>query len=132
MASVKLLIANGRMNTSMKSNVILYRSAFVGLICGILSAYPFELKFLAAVIFWGVAGAIIGLFVAGQRETIQSGVLYGNFLSVGFLFSRFAVTAHVIPSLLFVALAILGTTVGGILTVFVGSKLRRKHTNGAA
>ena len=97
-----------------------------------LSTYPVELRFLAAVIFWSVAGIVIGLFVEGKREIIQSGVLYGIFLSIGFLFSRFGLTTRVTPGILFVVLAIIGTTVGGIMTVFVGSKLRRKNTKEAA
>ena len=115
-----------------KSKAILFLSAFVGFIAGMLSTYPVELRFLAAVIFWSVVGIVIGLFVEGKREIIQSGVLYGIFLSVGFLFSRFGLTTRVIPGILFVVLAIIGTTVGGIMTVFVGSKLARKNTKGAA
>lgn len=83
----------------MKSKTILYLSGFVGLIGGILSTYPFELKFLVAIIFLGVVGVVIGLFAEGRRETIQAGVLYGIFLSLGFLFSRFGMTARVIPGI---------------------------------
>ena len=116
----------------MKSKAILFLSVIVGVLCGILSTYPVELKFLAAVIFWSIAGVVIGLFVTGKTEAIQGGLLYGIFLSVGFLLSRFGLTARPIPGILFVVLAFIGTTVGGIATVFVGSKLRRKPTQGAA
>src|SRR6185369_11718198 len=96
----------------------------LGVVCGILSTYPIELKFLPCIIFWGLAGAILGLFTEGKREIIRAGILFGIFLAVAFLFSRFGGTFDKVPSYsLFVALASVGSTIGGIGAVFIGSKL---------
>ncbi len=103
-----------------------FNSALAGFICGILSTYPVELRFLPAIIFWGVVGAGIGWFTQGKQAIVRSGVAYGIFLAIGFLFSRFGGTARQIPSYtLFVSLASIGSIGGGIFSVFIGSKLKK-------
>jgi hypothetical protein len=111
----------------MQSKAILFISALVGLVVGLVSTYPFLLGPIPSLILWGVAGIVLGLFTEGKKTIIWSGVLYGVFLSVFFLFSRFGGTADRIASYaLFVAgMSVVGV-LGGIVVVLIGSKLRRK------
>ena len=72
---------------------------------------------------------MLGYFVArGTKAVIWLGILYGVFLSVFFLFSRFGGTSDKIfgYSLFVAALSIVGA-VGGMITVFIGSQLQRKR-----
>ncbi len=110
----------------MKSRFLLYIAILVGAVVGILSAH-FALGPVASFIFWGVSGIALGLFVKDKKTIIWSGILYGILLSISFLFSSFGGTADKIAgySIFILALCPVGA-LGGILTVFIGSKLRRK------
>src|SRR5918912_789055 len=104
---------------------ILYIPVLAGTMCGILSTIPSELRFLPAMLLWGGAGVVIGLFVRGRQEAIRWGLLYGAFLLVGFFVSRLAVSTKALHSALFVALAIILTPIGAVMAVSGGAILRR-------
>ncbi len=109
---------------AMKNTLII--SALVGAACGILSTYPFALGPGLSMSFWTIAGLGIGLFVKGLRTVIWSGIAFGVCLSVVFLFSRFGGTPDKIPSysVFMAALSVIGAF-GGVVTVSVGSRLRK-------
>jgi hypothetical protein len=109
----------------MRPRSIPYIPVVAGIVCGILSTIPFELRFLPSVLLWGGVGVVIGLFVRGRRETVRWGLLYGVFLLVGFFVSRLAVSTKALHSALFVALAIILTPIGAVMAVSGGSILGR-------
>ena len=61
-----------------------YVPALAGLIRGILSTVPVELRFVPAMLLWGGVGLAIGLLVRQRRDAVGWGGLYGLFLLVGF------------------------------------------------
>lgn len=97
-----------------------------GAVCGVLSTYPSELRFLPSILLWGGVGVLIGLF-ARARDAVWTGALYGLFLLVGFFATRLAVSSHSIHRPLFDVLAVVFTPLGAIVAVYAGSKLRRDN-----
>jgi hypothetical protein len=95
-----------------------------GVMCGILSTIPFELRFMPSMLLWGGTGVVVGIF-AQTGQAIRWGLRYGISLLVGFFVSRLAVDTRALHSLLFVALAIILTPIGAVAAVSVGSRLRR-------
>jgi hypothetical protein len=110
----------------MRSKHNFYTSALVGVVIGLVSTYPIALGFIPSFILWAIAGILLGLCAHGMKTIIWSGILYGVFLSVSFLFSRFGGTADKIfaYALFVVGMSLVGA-VGGSITIYVGSKLRR-------
>jgi hypothetical protein len=101
-------------------------AAVVGIVCGLLSTQVLLIGW-GNLLFWGLVGVILGWFTKGKKEVIQSGLWYGFFLSLSFLFSGFQGTPDKLPGfiLLSFALSVVGA-LGGWLSVFVGNKLKRK------
>lgn len=99
--------------------------AIFGIIAGVVSTYPWELKFLPCIIVWGIIGAIVG-FLFTQDGVLKPGITYGFFLTFAFLLSRFGGTFNKLPSyLVFVLLACIGGIPGGLLVVWIGSKIKQ-------
>jgi hypothetical protein len=111
----------------MNSRSVPYIPVLAGVVCGILSTIPFELRFLPSMLLWGGVGVLIGLSVRGKQNVIRWGLLYGIFLLVGFFVARFAVDTRALHSPLFVALAIILTPIGALVAVSAGSRLRRRN-----
>ncbi len=108
----------------------IFRSIVVGILVGLISTYPIELGIVPSIVLWGMAGIVLGLFIEGKKDIIRSGILYGVFLSIFFLFSRFGGSADkILPYTLFVAGMSAVGAVGGLITVFIGSRLRQKKSN---
>lgn len=97
-----------------------------GVVCGMLSTFPIELRFLPSMILWGTAGIVVGFFTKEKKEILWFGVLYGFFLSIVFLYSRFGGTLDKVAaySLLVLGLSV-GGCAGGLLMVFIGSRFKK-------
>jgi len=74
---------------------------------------------------WGLAGLGLGFFTSGRSSILWTGIVYGVSLSFSFLLSGFGGRPEVFLSfiLLTLLLSVVGA-LGGILTVFIGSRLR--------
>ena len=110
----------------MKPNLLLIISGVVGIACGLVSHTPFlEGQWLNLAV-WGIVGIALGLFTIGTRLTIWAGLVYGFCLSVTFLVSGFQGSADKLPAFLLLTLVLsLVGALGGLVTVYVGSRLRR-------
>jgi fucose 4-O-acetylase-like acetyltransferase len=110
----------------MKKNLILFFSAALGIACGLASQSSFLAGQWANLILWGIAGVLLGLFTNGRRVMIWAGITYGVCLSIAFLLSGFQGSADKLPGFLALtlALSVIGA-IGGLVTVFVGSRLRQ-------
>jgi hypothetical protein len=100
---------------------------FAGVICGLLSTHSVLSGSWFNILFWGVAGAILGFFVPERREVLWSGGLYGFFLSISFLFFGFQGSSDKIVgfAVFSLILSVVGIA-GGIASVFIGSWVRRR------
>ena len=107
-----------------------YVPALGGLVCGILSTVPVELRFLPAMLLWGGVGLAIGLFVRQRRDAVGWGALYGLFLLVGFLGAHLVADAKALHNPLFDVLAIILTPVCALVAVSVGARLRLRSHQG--
>ena len=109
----------------MKSNFFLLISAAVGIVCGLASHIGFLSAPLTNLALWGLAGLGLGIFANGRRMILWTGIVYGVSLSFSFLLSGFGGRPEVFLSfiLLTLLLSVIGA-LGGLLTVFIGSRLR--------
>jgi hypothetical protein len=100
-------------------------ASVVGMLCGFLSTRAFLIGWWN-ILFWGAAGIVIGFFARGRKEIMWSGLYFGFFLSLSFLFSGFQGTPDKLPvfSLFAIFLSIIGA-LGGWLAVFLGSKIKK-------
>jgi hypothetical protein len=96
-----------------------------GIVCGILSTTPSELRFVPSMLLWGGIGVIVGFLVPGEQNAIRWGLIYGISLLIGFFVSRLAVDTKALHNPLFVVLAVILTPIGAVVAVYVGSRLRR-------
>lgn len=108
----------------------LYVPALAGLICGILSTVPVELRFLPAMLLWGGVGLAIGLPVRHRRDAVGWGGLYGLFLSVGFFGAHLVADSKALHNPLFDVLAVILTPLGALVGVSVGARLRPRSQQG--
>jgi hypothetical protein len=100
-------------------------AVIAGIATGLMSTFPVELGMIASFSFWCVAAIVLGLFTNDRRTIVISGILFGVFLSVAFLYSRFGGTADkLLAYSVFVAIMSIAGAAGGVVGVFVGSKLR--------
>jgi hypothetical protein len=110
----------------MKPNLLLIISGVVGIVCGLVSHTPFLNGQWLNLVVWGIVGIALGLFMSGTRLIIWAGLVYGFCLSVTFLISGFQGNADKLPAFLLLTLVLsLVGALGGLATVFVGSRLRR-------
>lgn len=110
----------------MKSRRLPVVSIVVGIVVGLLSTYPIELSALPSLILWALAGLVIGAFATTTKEILRAGILYGIFLAISFLFSRFGGNAHQIARYTsLVAAACIPAAICATIAVYVGSRLRR-------
>jgi hypothetical protein len=110
----------------MKSGHI-YISALAGIVCGLICTYPMELSAAPSLLIWAIGGILVGLFI-GRGSVVLQGIQYGVWLSFVFLFSRFGGTRNKIPKyLLFVCVMSIVGAIGGIVAVFIGSKLKNRN-----
>jgi hypothetical protein len=107
-----------------------YVPALAGLICGVLSTVPVELRFLPSMVLWGGVGLAIGLLVRQQRDVIGWGGRYGLFLLVGFFGAHLVADTKALHNPLFDLLAVILTPVGALVTVAVGARLRPRSQQG--
>jgi hypothetical protein len=107
-----------------------YVPALAGLICGILSTVPVELRFVPAMLLWGGVGLAIGLLVRQRRDAVGLGGLYGLFLLVGFFGAHLVADTKALHNPLFDLLAVLLTPVGALVAVAVGARLRPRNQQG--
>jgi hypothetical protein len=107
----------------MRTKIII--ASVIAIACGFLSTHAFLIGWWN-IIFWGLAGIGIGLFVSGKKEVLWIGLCFGFFLSLSFLFSGFQGVPDKFPAffLFSIFLSIIGAF-GGCLVVFLGSKLKR-------
>jgi len=117
----------------MKSKTLVLVSAVVGMVLGLISHISFLSGPLINLALWGLAGLGLGFFATSRSSILWTGIVYGVSLSFSFLLSGFGGRPEVFPSfiLLTLLLSVIGA-LGGLLTVFVGSKLRTsiKRSNG--
>lgn len=107
-----------------------YVPALAGLICGILSTVPVELRFLPAMLLWGGVGLAVGLLVRQRRDVVAWGGLYGLFLLVGFFGAHLVANTKALHNPLFDVLAVILTPVGALVAVSVGARLRPRNQQG--
>jgi hypothetical protein len=108
-----------------------YVPALAGLICGVLSTVPVELRFVPAMLLWGGVGLAIGLLVRQPRDAVGWGGLYGLFLLVGFFGAHLVADTKALHNPLFDVLAVILTPVGALVAVAVGARLRPRRQQGA-
>lgn len=109
----------------MKPKRLLFVSALVGIILGLISHISFLSGPVINLAMWGLAGFGLGFFAADRSSILWTGIVYGVSLSFSFLLSGFGGRPEVFPSfiLLTLLLSVVGA-LGGLLTVFIGSRLR--------
>lgn len=107
-----------------------YVPALAGLVCGILSTVPVELRFVPSMLLWGGVGLAIGLLVRQRRDAVAWGGLYGLFLLVGPFGAHLVADAKALQNPLFDVLAVILTPVGGLVAVAVGARLRPRSRQG--
>jgi len=100
-----------------------YVPALAGLICGILSTVPIELRFVPSMLLWGGVGLALGLLVRQRRDAVGWGGLYGLFLLVGFFGAHLVADTKPLHNPLFDVLALILTPVGALVAVAVGARL---------
>ena len=110
----------------MKISPLLLISALVGVACGIASNLSFLAGQWANLILWGIAGIVLGFFTTGRRTIIWAAILFGFCLSVSFLVAGFHGSADKIIAFLVLSLglSVIGS-LGGLVAVFMGSRLKR-------
>ncbi|MEP7357188.1 MAG: hypothetical protein ABI847_08110 [Anaerolineales bacterium] len=110
----------------MKLSQLLFAAVAVGVVCGIVSNTPILTGQWANLVLWALAGIGLGLFAAGRRAVLWAGIVYGLALTISFLGFAFGGTPDKLPVylLLTLGLSVVGA-VAGIVTVFIGSLLRR-------
>ena len=109
----------------MKLTALLIIAAIVGIICGIASDTLFVTAQWANLILWALAGIGLGLFATGRRAVLWTGIVYGVFLSASFLLVGFQGAPDQLPAFLALTLGLsLVGALGGLVTVFAGSRLR--------
>ena len=77
----------------MNSKALSMVSILAGIALGLASTYPIQLSMVPSLILWALAGIILGPFAATTNDVLRGGILYGVFLAISFLFSRFGGTA---------------------------------------
>ena len=110
----------------MKANAIVFISAVVGIAWGLLSQTSLLAGQWANLVLWGMVGLALGLFTAGRRLIVWTGIVFGVCLTVSFLLFGFQGSPDKLPGFLVLTLAL--SVVGaicGVATVFIGSRLRR-------
>lgn len=110
----------------MKTYLIPFISAVVGIACGLASQSSLLAGQWLNLVLWGIVGVVLGIFTNERRMIVWAGILYGFSLSVSFLLAGFQGSADKLPGflLLTLVLSVVGA-MGGLVTVFVGSRLRR-------
>src|SRR5262249_22474441 len=116
--------ANGK--TNMQRYALLIAAAVAGLAAGLASVTPLLAGKWTNLVLWAVVGLVIGWFASGRREGLIAGIVYGVILSFTFLLAGFGGTPDRLPGflLLTLGLSVVGA-LGGVVTVFMGSRLRR-------
>src|SRR5450631_3179582 len=109
----------------MKSYVMPVIAGVVGIASGLASNTPWLSGQWTNLIMWAVTGIVLGLFVAGRRLILWTGLVYGFIMSVTFLLSGFQGTSDKLPAFLVLTLglSVVGG-LGGLVTVFLGSWIR--------
>ncbi len=100
-------------------------SAAVGAVTGLACTYPWELGPAVCLPAWALVGLLLGLLLGRPGTVLSSGIGYGVFLTLAFLYSRFGGAAHNLPA--YTAFVLAMSVVGGlagVAVVFVGSWLR--------
>jgi uncharacterized membrane protein AbrB (regulator of aidB expression) len=110
----------------MKSKYLIPLALLAGIICGVLSTHAFMIGFFNLA-FWGVVGIGIGLLSGDKKTTNGSGIVYGFFLSISFLFSGFQGTPDKLPTFVLFSLflSVIGAVCGWALAR-IGGWTRRK------
>jgi hypothetical protein len=97
----------------------------VGVATGLASTFPRELGPAASLALWAIAGVLVGVGV-GRDGRVPAGLGYGIALAVAFLYSRFGGGPSDLPAYsVFVLVASVVSAGAGVLTVHLGSRLRR-------
>ena len=107
-----------------------YVPALAGLICGILSTVPVELRFVPSMLLWGGVGLALGLLVRHRRDAVGWGGRYGLFLLVSFFGAHLVADTKALHDPLFDVLAVILTPVGALVAVAVGARLRPRSQRG--
>jgi len=110
----------------MKTYILPITAGVVGIACGLASNTPWLAGKWLNLVVWALAGIALGFFAPGRAQIIWMGVVYGFLMSVTFLISGFQGTPDHLPGFLVLTLALsLVGALGGLVTVFIGSRLRR-------
>ncbi len=110
----------------MKAFALPVAAAVAGIAAGLASLTPLLAGKWTNLILWAVVGLVIGLFASGRRAILLAGIVYGVFLSFTFLLAGFGGSPDKLPQFLVLTLglSVVGA-LGGVVTVFIGSRLRR-------
>ena len=110
----------------MKLTTLLIIAAVAGIICGIASDTILVGAQWANLILWALAGIGLGFLAVGRRAVLWTGIVYGVFVTATFLLVGFQGAPDKLPAFLLLTLAISAVgALGGLVTVFAGSILRR-------
>ena len=102
------------------------RPVAVGVLTGLASTYPWALGPQPSLVLWALVGTLSGLWIGRTGPILTCGIASGVALTVAFLYSRFGGAASSLPgyTIFVLAMSIVGA-IGGIVTLFVGSRIRR-------
>ena len=112
-----------RVATASHTRALLVPAA-VGAVTGLASTWPWELGAAVAVPLWAVVGLLLGIRTGRGGRVLAAGAAYGIALTLAFLYSRFGGAAGDLPvySVFVLAMAV-GGALGGVVSVFAGSRL---------
>lgn len=109
-----------------RSQVVVVAAA-VGVVTGLASTYPWELGAAVCLPAWALVGVLLGLLVGRSGRVPAAGIGYGVFLTLAFLYSRFGGAARDLPAYTVFVLAMsVAGALAGVVTVFAGSRVRRR------
>jgi hypothetical protein len=99
-------------------------AAGAGIVVGFIAAH-FQFSLITNLLLWGLGGMSIGYFGRSVKEVIQTGAVYGFFLTPTFLLLSFGASFSKFFSLiaLLLALAVIGM-IGGVISTVVGNLLK--------
>lgn len=101
--------------------------AIIGLAVGLASALWLNSLQWGNIAIWGVIGVLVGVICKDRKSAMWSGMIFGFFLSLAFLFGGFRGELSRLPAFSAFTLALsLLSALGGLLASVVGYWIRER------
>ncbi len=111
----------------MKPRTAYFLAAIVGVVCGLISDYSFMAGSWLNLVFWALAGVLLGYLLGNEANLRGSGISFGLFLTLSFLLAGFQGASDQVPGfLLLTALLSLVGIVAGVASLWIGHWLGQK------